>query len=237
MVKKKWTKKWYIKKWYDKKENGKNATGRPNKWETPEQLEKLIYDYFNSISITRPVFVEKNIPEKEKTDYEVIKHFFKYEAEEWDDNEADDSDEEDIMTETKPEKKRKRIYYKTVRVPVVNNLWEQVYEDHWFKEPTVTWLAIYLWTSRDVIIDYEKDKKFSDTLKKAKSMIERKYEERMINGWGAWSIFALKNFWRKDNRSIELKPPEDEDDSDKLSEEEILEKLKKVRLEKKSKQK
>ena len=70
---------------------------------------------------------------------------------------------------------------------------------HNYKEPipyTITWLASYLWTNRQTLINYEdRDLSFFDTIKKAKEKIEANMEER----WMMWlnnpavTIFSLKN--------------------------------------------
>lgn len=241
MVKKIITKKKDVKKEYDKKPNWKNATWRPNKRDTPEQLRQQIENYFLSISLTRPRFVEENLPIDEKTKYKVINTFFKYER--WD-IEASDDEEEDIVwiidRDNKKKEKRKRIWYKTVLVPVLNNLWEQMTETIWYEEPMITWLAKYLWTTRETLIDYQWDEKFSDTIKRAKLLIEQKYEERLVWWWWSWSIFALKNMWWRDNRDISFKdqtPREESKDSHERTEEEIIAELAAIQLQKKNMEK
>ena len=94
---------------YDKKPNGKNATGRPNVWNTPEELEVLIDKYFNSISLTTPRFVTKVLPLKEETTFEVIETFYKMEP----DLQAEEDEDGNPPT--------KRVRYKKVNVPVLNN--------------------------------------------------------------------------------------------------------------------
>ncbi len=44
---------------------------------------------------------------------------------------------------------------------------------------------------------------FSDSVKRAKAIVEHEYEIRLIEGGGAGAIFALKNFGWKDKQEIE----------------------------------
>ena len=63
------------------------------------------------------------------------------------------------------------------------------------KPPTVTGLACYLDTTRDLLCDYENKPQFSDTIKKAKQRIEA-YNEAMLYNRKistAGVIFNLKN--------------------------------------------
>jgi hypothetical protein len=60
--------------------------------------------------------------------------------------------------------------------------------------PTITGLAIFLgFESRQSFYDYEKNPKFSYTIKKARMFIEREYEEQLQVGNTTGAIFALKN--------------------------------------------
>jgi hypothetical protein len=64
--------------------------------------------------------------------------------------------------------------------------------------PTITGLALHLgFESRQSFYDYELKAGFAYTVKKARTLIERHYEEIMQSGNNAGAIFALKNFgWR-----------------------------------------
>ena len=68
-------------------------------------------------------------------------------------------------------------------------------QDH--KPPTITGLACYLKTTRDLLIDYEDSPEFSDTIKKAKQKIlaynEAALYSRAVSTAGI--IFNLKNNW------------------------------------------
>lgn len=69
---------------------------------------------------------------------------------------------------------------------------------------TMTGLALYLWfASRQSLYDYENDKRYSYTIKRARTFIEREYEE-MLQMWLTNAIFALKNLWWKDKHETEL---------------------------------
>lgn len=65
------------------------------------------------------------------------------------------------------------------------------------KPPTVTSLACYLRTTRDLLISYEDREGFSDTIKRAKQLIEA-YNEAMLYSRSVSTtgvIFNLKNNW------------------------------------------
>jgi DNA-binding Lrp family transcriptional regulator len=59
---------------------------------------------------------------------------------------------------------------------------------------TVTGLAVYLDTTRDVLIDYQNRDEYSNAIKKAKAKIHNYAEEYLYNGKNvAGGIFVLKN--------------------------------------------
>ena len=66
-------------------------------------------------------------------------------------------------------------------------------KDH--KPPTITGLACYLDTTRDLLIDYQNKPKFSDTIKRAKQRIEAYNEAMLYNRKTSTAgvIFNLKN--------------------------------------------
>ena len=62
-----------------------------------------------------------------------------------------------------------------------------------------TGLALSLgFSSRQSIDEYAKYDGFSDSVKRAKTIIENFYEEKLMDGGGGGAIFALKNFKWKD---------------------------------------
>lgn len=61
-------------------------------------------------------------------------------------------------------------------------------------EWTITWLALALDTSRKTLCEYEWNDEFSNTIKKAKEMVENSYEIDLKKKGNTWTIFALKNF-------------------------------------------
>lgn len=67
-------------------------------------------------------------------------------------------------------------------------------------EKPMSWtgLALYLgFCSRAAIDEYQDYEGFSYSVKRAKTLIENFYEEKLMDGGGAGAIFALKNFkWR-----------------------------------------
>lgn len=62
---------------------------------------------------------------------------------------------------------------------------------------TVTGLALALNTTRETLMDYQKNEKFSDAVKRAKTRVENYSEKKLYESNAAGPIFALKNFgWR-----------------------------------------
>lgn len=83
--------------------------------------------------------------------------------------------------------------------------------DAYFKEReaeekpiSITGLANYLDTYRELLCNYAEKDEFADTIKKAKQRVEQFYEERLIYQNAAGPIFALKNFDWKDSQSLEV---------------------------------
>lgn len=69
---------------------------------------------------------------------------------------------------------------------------------------TITGLAIYLgFCSRQSFYDYEKNEKFSYSIKRARLFIEREYEKQLSNSNASGAIFALKNFGWTDKQEVE----------------------------------
>ena len=70
--------------------------------------------------------------------------------------------------------------------------------------PTITGLVLHCgFCDRQSFYNLEDDKRFSYTIKKARTRIEREYEEHLQCGLGAGAIFALKNFGWKDKFEID----------------------------------
>ena len=76
------------------------------------------------------------------------------------------------------------------------------------EEWTITGLAIALDTFRSVLCDYEDKDEYSNTIKKAKQMIENSYELDLKKSGRTGTIFALKNFNWKDKVENELSNPD-----------------------------
>jgi len=75
--------------------------------------------------------------------------------------------------------------------------------------PTITGLAWHLgFESRQSFYDYEKQRKFTYTIKRARLFIEKHYEELLQTGNIAGAIFALKNFGWKDTQLLESSGPD-----------------------------
>ena len=74
-------------------------------------------------------------------------------------------------------------------------------------EWTITGLALALDTYRKVLCEYEtldSRKEYSNTIKKAKLMVENSYELDLKKSGRTGTIFALKNFNWKDKSELEL---------------------------------
>lgn len=71
--------------------------------------------------------------------------------------------------------------------------------------PTITGLVLYLgFDGRQSFYDYEKKPEFSYTIKKARSFIEKEYEQILITTGSSGAIFALKNFGWHDKTEVEM---------------------------------
>ena len=91
------------------------------------------------------------------------------------------------------------VRFKTIIVGPANNRTESI-----IKVPTICGLCLYLgFESRQSFYDYEKKDGFAYTVKKARMMIEREYEEQLQTGTPTGAIFALKNFDWKDTPLID----------------------------------
>lgn len=110
--------------------------GRPPKYKTPEEMQKVIDDYFENVP-TRPVLVGDELR----------------------------------------------------NLPAI----------------TITGLCLHLgFCDRASFYDYEKNKEFSHTIKKARLRIENDYEMSLRTGRNnSGDIFALKNFGWKDKQEVE----------------------------------
>ena len=88
-------------------------------------------------------------------------------------------------------------------VEEVEPLIEKYFQETKMEDWTITGLALALDTSRDILIDYEWRDEFSNTIKKAKEMVEHSYEVDLKKKGNTWTIFALKNFNWKDKHEVE----------------------------------
>lgn len=128
------------------------AGWRPKIFKTEKELESLIQDYFDSITMDIP-----------RTD--------------------------------------------DIREPVLNNAWEQIIDTEYTSIPSILWLCEYLDIHRSTLIEYEEQKEFSNTIKKAKQRIEKYnaeqlYRKEQVTG----IIFNLKNnFDWKDKSEVDQK--------------------------------
>lgn len=93
------------------------------------------------------------------------------------------------------------LKYKTVEEiePLIESYFNSVPIEEW----TITGLALALDTSRQTLLDYEGRDEFSDTIKKAKEMVENSYEIDLKKSGRTGTIFALKNFNWKDKAEVD----------------------------------
>ena len=63
---------------------------------------------------------------------------------------------------------------------------------------TITGLALALDTTRQTLMDYQERDEFTDTVKRAKTVVENYAEKRLFGNNATGAIFALKNFGWKD---------------------------------------
>jgi len=88
---------------------------------------------------------------------------------------------------------RPRIYNSEIELQEeILKYFEQTKENN--ERPTVTGLALFLgFASKQSLYDYEKNDKFSYSIKRALTMIECELEKRLENQSVSGIIFALKN--------------------------------------------
>lgn len=90
------------------------------------------------------------------------------------------------------------------------------------KPYTITGLAEFLETTRELLVDYSNRAEFSDTIKKAKLKIHRFWEEALYEEKkAAGVIFNLKNNWRWKDRSEVVDPMKMPTGYEHLSDEEL----------------
>ena len=88
-------------------------------------------------------------------------------------------------------------------VEELSKLIDAYFEKNKPEDYTISWLALFLGTTRELLMDYQAKDEFSDTIKTAKLRIQEEYEKDLRRKWNAGSIFALKNFWWKDKTEVE----------------------------------
>jgi len=89
--------------------------------------------------------------------------------------------------------------------------------------PTITGLALHCgFSSRQSFYDYENRPEFSYSIKRARTFIEREYEQILQTGNPTGAIFALKNFGWRDRQEVEHNLPIEQMDA-------YLEKMAKLR--------
>ena len=90
------------------------------------------------------------------------------------------------------------------------------------KPYTVSGLAVFLNTSRETLMNYQKRDDYFDTIKKAKDMVYAYVEERLFTNKPTGAIFSLKhNYNWKDKREFKIEEvvvPTVINDADKAAE-------------------
>jgi len=81
---------------------------------------------------------------------------------------------------------------------------EKYFNEVDIKDWTITGLALALDTFRSVLCDYQEKDEFSNTIKKAKQMVENSYEIDLKRHGRPGTIFALKNFDWKDKQETDI---------------------------------
>jgi len=94
------------------------------------------------------------------------------------------------------------LKFKTL--PELEKVIDKYFQDTPIDEWTITGLALALDTSRKVLCEYEDKDEFSNTIKKAKLIVENGYEIDLKKHGRAGTIFALKNFDWKDRNETDL---------------------------------
>lgn len=145
--------------------------GRPLLFETPEELQARIQEYFD-LCHSHP---------EEYTTYEYYKKTEEYET-----------------YNKKGEKiKKQREVDDTSREPYPVKKWH-ISEPI---TPTITGLALHLKTSRLTLVNYEMKEEFINTIKEAKDIIENSWERMLQGNNVTGVIFNLKNNYGWKDRS------------------------------------
>jgi len=107
------------------------------------------------------------------------------------------------MTEEGKNKVGRPLKFKTVKAlrEAIEEYFESTPKDEW----TITGLALALDTSRKVLVEYEGRDEYSNTIKKAKLIVENGYEIDLKKHGRSGTIFALKNFDWTDKQDLELR--------------------------------
>lgn len=122
-----------------------------------------------------------------------------------------------------------------IRVPVGRekpNEWRMIYQPYVTKQKpyTVTGLACWLDTDRELLLNYQRREGFSEIIERAKTKIEAFWEtalwDEKVNTQGV--IFNLKNNWGWKDR-VEVVEREMETGFEHLTDEELQEKLEELR--------
>ena len=94
------------------------------------------------------------------------------------------------------------LKFKTIEElePLIEKYFTDTPKDEW----TITGLALALDTSRKTLLEYEeRSDEFSNTIKRAKEIVENGYEIDLKKHGRTGTIFALKNFDWKDKTEVD----------------------------------
>lgn len=81
-----------------------------------------------------------------------------------------------------------------------NKYFASLKEEEW----TITGLAVFLDTSRETLVNYQKKDAYFDTVKGLKDKVEAAYEKTLRKRGNAGDIFGLKNFGWSDRHETDI---------------------------------
>lgn len=184
------------------KKEGSCKCWRPVKFDNVEELSELIDQYFiwcdNHIEERPNLFYEEEL-EKYESDLIAYEKAGGESQRDQEDEWIDWDDLVEVLWGKKQLPKKKRKILKPIKPQKVHR--SQVSTPY-----TITWLALWLGTTRELLAEYERKEEFSATIKRAKARVENYAEVELherSNPTGA--IFKLKNFGRADKQEIEQK--------------------------------
>lgn len=94
---------------------------------------------------------------------------------------------------------------KKERIPKLNNAWKPIIKTRWLEIPSILWMCLHIWLDRKNLLIYEEKDEFRNTIKAAKTIIERYNADQLHRDKQVtWIIFNLKNnFDWKDKTEVD----------------------------------